>query len=418
MVIATLGLNVHLTNSFYTYKNRFHQVWGRILYLMLVAGSIVAIGYSIVLTIILNEISGIAKFVTIIGSAIPIVLSANSTMSQHYFPLMYKPMPLVIRNLIASLSGMAVSFVVIYYLRLGYLGWILGTLVSAVLGFVLFVKPLWIDQKIKPIPTYKKKRLQNWLKVALPIIPHTLGFVFLGSSDRIIMNFLNVPVSDIGIYSNGYQMGDYVMVITSALILAVAPRIQELYRTKQFIQIRKLYIMCQTLVLLFVFIVAIWMPQIYQFLIRNPELYPANKIATVICFANIVYPFYSFISTVAFIKEKTIQILWLVFIPGALNIVLNLIFIPIYGYQAAIYTTLAAYWSQLLIPFIIKFHGEAQVELLQSKYFTIPLLAIIGIISSAAYFIADMSLLVKILVSIGFLATLALYINRSRHIVI
>lgn len=45
------------------------------------------------------------------------------------------------------------------------------------------------------------------------------------------------------------------------------------------------------------------------------------------------------------------QLLWLVFIPGLLNIILLLIFIPLFGYRVAVITTLISYWTQMFIPF-------------------------------------------------------------------
>ncbi len=50
-------------------------------------------------------------------------------------------------------------------------------------------------------------------------------------------------------------------------------------------------------------------------------------------------------------EKKTKYILWLVFFPAIINIILNFIFIPIYGYIAAAYTTIISYWLILLIPF-------------------------------------------------------------------
>ena len=52
------------------------------------------------------------------------------------------------------------------------------------------------------------------------------------------------------------------------------------------------------------------------------------------------------------------KLLWLVFVPGVLNFMLCLIFIPIFGYQAAIYSTIIAYWSQLMIPFFVKYYRD------------------------------------------------------------
>lgn len=399
-LIAVLGLNIHLTNSYYVYKNNFRKVWGRILFILLLSGTFCAVVYGFIISMVLTDVSGIVKFIAILGSCIPVALIANTTLAQHYYTLTYKPKPLVIRNLLASLLGICVTFVSIYYFKLGFLGWIFGVSTSAIATFCLFIHPIWINEQIKPIVCYDFKRIKNWLTISLPIIPHSIGFVLLSSSDRIIMNLLGVPMSDIGLYSNGYIMGDYTIIITSAMIVAIAPRINELYRASNYKALKNLYLFCQSFTISIVVLVSIWMPEIYHLLIHNPELYPANRIATLICFANIAFPFYSFVSTVVFVREDTKKVLWLIFIPGAVNIILNLIFIPIYGYKAAIYTTIIAYWTMLLIPYIIKYFGEINIQVFGVRYVPMLLLIIFGGFLYVAYYVSMWNVVSKIVITL------------------
>lgn len=413
-LIAVMGLNIHLTNSFYVYKNHFRIIWGRILFILLLSGIIFAAIYGLIISQVLTDVSGSVKVIAIVCTCIPIAFIANVTIAQHYYPLVYRPLPLVVRNLIASLLGVVVTFVSIYYFRLGFLGWVIGLAVSAITAFILFIPSLWIKERISPIICFDGKRIRRWLRVSLPIIPHSLGFILLGSSDRIIMDFLGVSTEDIGIYTNGYQMGDYAVVFTSAMIISIAPRIQELFRASKFIELKKLYLFCQTITVFVVVMISIWMPQIYQLLIRNPELYTANGIATLICFANIAFPFYTFISTAAFIREDTGKVLYLIFVPGALNIILNLIFIPIYGYQVAVVTTLIAYWSQLMIPYCIPYFRDTARLLFGNLYIPGLLLVIFIVLVIVSYFVAQWELAFKVVASMGAISLFGIYLLKQR----
>lgn len=399
-IIAVMGLNIHLTNSFFVYKERFRQIWGRVLGLLLISGLFFSICYAIFLYILFEDITGLKKILAVVSACIPILLIANLTLAQHYYPLVQKPKSLVLRNLIGSISGMLVTFCFIYYLKLGYLGWLAGAATSSLVCFVLFIHPLWVKEKIKPIFIASKKRVYSWLKISLPIVPHSLGFVLLASSNRIIMSLLNIDIDDIGIYTNGYIMGDYAIVLSSAMIVAVSPRVQELYRSQKFIDLKKLYIFCQLSAFLISFLFSIWMPEIYKLLIHNDALQPAHEIAIFICFANVVFPFYSFLATTAFIEERTGKVLWLVFIPASLNILLNLIFIPLYGYKAAIYTTLVAYWSQTLIPYTIKYFREKSRIIFSNIYLPLMLLSALVIIVICANIISELSVICKLLISV------------------
>lgn len=415
ITISILGLNVHLTNSFYTHKNKFNLVWGRILFIFLISSAIFSLLYAIILVITLREIKGTIKVITIIFAVFPVLFQANKILANHYYPLVYKPKPLVLRNLLTSLIGVTTTFFCIYFLKLGFLGWIISAAVSALVSFIIFIKPLWIDENILPVFSIKKERLKKWLKISLPIIPHTLGFVLLSSSDRIIMQTLGVSFDDIGIYSNGFQIGSYITIITSAMITAVSPKIQELFRSNDFKQMKSLFIFIQISTIIGIFLFSIWMPQIYGLLIRNAELQEASMIALIICFSNIVYPFYAYISTTAIIEEHTTKLLWLVFLPGVINIILNFIFIPLYGYKAAVITTLISYWLQLIIPLFVRYFKEKIILIYGSKYFPILLLGVFVFVFIVAQFIVNLSITSKIIISLLFLILYFLYFKKQKE---
>lgn len=81
-------------------------------------------------------------------------------------------------------------------------------------------------------------------------------------------------------------------------------------------------------------------------------------------------------STVCFIEKKTMQLLWLVFLPGVINVLLCAICIPLYGYKAALYTTIVAYWLQAFVPFISRFHNR-HINLWIPNILYLPLLIVV-----------------------------------------
>lgn len=354
--IAPLGLNVHLTNSYFEYPHHYNLVWGRVLMLMLISSALFGIlNIGILMFTLPLEVSWSKWVLCLIGS-MPIFLLANGLLAQHLFPLQESPKPLVFTNLTGSVLGMLLSFVMIYYLRLGYWGLMASGAVSAIFIFVVFMKFVWADFDIRPILDRKWHRIKEMLRIALPLVPHTLGFVLLTSSARIVMSQYHVSYDDIGLYSHGSTMGDYAVVITSALVTALGPQIQRAYRSGNYNAYQKLYFLCQTVALTTTFLICVWMPEIYALLIRNDNLAQSCDIASLLCFANVVFSFYVFMSAPVFIEKNTMQLLWLVFVPGILNFVLCYAFIPVFGYRIAIYSTIISYWSQLLIPFFVGYY--------------------------------------------------------------
>ena len=366
--IAPLGLHVHLTNSFFEYPRHYQLVWGRVLMLILMSSfffGVVNIGILLFTLPMGVSLEGI--FLCLAGS-VPIFLLANGLLAQHLFPLVERPMPLVFTNLIGSVLGMAVSFVLIYFFHLGYWGLISSGAVSGIFVFVVFLKFVWQDFDIKPIWDRNRNRVRRMMAIALPLVPHTLGFVLLTSSARIVMSQYDISYDEIGLFSHGSTMGDYAVVVTTAMVTALTPQIQRTFRSSDFSSYRKLYYLCQAVALMTSFLICVWMPEIYALLIRNSRLAMSCDIACLLCFANVVFSFYVFMSAPVFIEKNTMQLLWLVFVPGILNLVLCYTLIPVFGYRAAIYSTIISCWSQLLIPFFVGYYRKSVSEWLGARW--------------------------------------------------
>ena len=413
--IAPLGLHVHLTNSFFEMPRHYHLVWGRVLMMVLLSSFLFGlINMGILLFTLPMGASAEGLLLCMVGS-VPIFLLANGLLAQHLFPLVERPKPLVLTNLSGSVLGMLVSFVLIYFLKLGYWGLVASGVVSGIFTFTVFVKFVWSDYDIRPIWDRNWKRVRQMLKIALPLVPHTLGFVLLTSSARIVMSQYHVSYDEIGLFSHGSSMSDYAVVVTSALVMALSPQIQRFFRSADFRSYRKLYFLCQAVALVTSFLICVWMPEIYALLIWNESLAQSSDIACLLCFANVVFAFYTFMSAPVFIEKNTMQLLWLVFVPGILNFVLCYTLIPVFGYRAAIYSTIVAYWSQLMIPFFVGYYKGSVRQWLGARRLILVILLVILADLLIANQIMHTELWVKMIVSA--VAVISLwYFYRRQHL--
>lgn len=401
--LSTLGLHMHLNNTYYELPDHYRLAWRRLLYWIILGSIIGAFIVAFVLFIELPKEMFYNRYIVVLLAIFPILLNSNQVVAAHYYTLKSNPRPLVLRNLLGSICGVFVFFIAARYLKLGFLSWLLNSFVSSVIVFLLFVDSLWIKEKIYPVVDRNKKRIKEWLKIALPIIPHTVGHMIMSSSDRIIMSLLGVSVFSIGIYSNGYTMGNYVIIIIDAIFVAIMPLLQTTYRSNNHLQMRKIFLITQVFTILFLLFVAIWMKEIYLLLIRNSELQPSYKVATFITFANIVAPLYNIMSLSSFIKKKTKSILWLIFFPSILNVILNFIFIPIYGYMAAIFTTLVSRWIIVLVAIFHPFF-KSEIKYIFNNVHDLLWLVFVYILTLVlSLYIGDFSLHFKIIVTFFFI---------------
>lgn len=413
---ATFGLHIHLTNSYYEYKHHFMVVWRRLMFWMAIGAFLSMLITICLLWFKLPDTFPWPRWCIVILASLGVLLCFNNVIAQNYYNLKLQPKPLVVRNMIGSLSGIAVMFVVVYYLRWGYMGYVISTAVSALTLFLLFVYPLWYKLKIYPYPNPFNRRVKWWLKVAVPVIPHNVGHVLLSSSDRIIMSVLPVSTYDIGIYSNGYTFGEYGSVLILALVVALGPVMQTTFRKKNFTQMRKILIFSELVSLVIIVGLSLWMREIYQLLVRNEELQICHTVAGNICFSYAMYPLYAMISTPAIVEKKTWNLLWLVFVPALLNIILNFLFIPYYGYRAAIITTIIAYWVVSIIVLLVPYYREHLTNWLGNPFRIIwlPVICIIAIIS--AQWLGEISVVCKSIITFIFLSVclLIVFMNRQK----
>ena len=410
--IAPLGLHVHLTNSFFEYPRSYHLVWGRVLQMILLSSFLFGM-LNVGILLFTLPVSGTEGLLLSVAGSVPIFLLANGLLAQHLFPLVERPKPLVFTNLMGSLLGMLVSFVLIYFFRMGYWGLVSSGVVSGVFVFLVFLKFVWSDFDIRPIWDRNRKRVLKMLKIALPLVPHTLGFVLLTSSARIVMSQYHVSYDEIGLFSHGSTMGDYAVVITTALATALTPQIQRSFRNSDYRSYRKLYFLCQTVALVASFMICVWMPEIYGLLIRNAHLAQSRDIACLLCFANVVFSFYVFMSAPVFIEKNTMQLLWLVFVPGILNLLLCYILIPVFGYRAAIYSTIISYWSQLMIPFFVGYYRKSVRQWLGGRW---PIFVVLLLVLSDLLIANELmhaAIWLKVVVTLGALSILWCFYRRG-----
>ena len=403
--IAPLGLHVHLTNSFFEMPRHYHLVWGRVLMMVLLSSFIFGLINMGILLFTLPMGATMEGLLLCVAGSVPIFLLANGLLAK----------PLVFTNLMGSVLGMSVSFVLIYFFKLGYWGLISSGVVSGIFVFTVFIKFVWSDYNIRPIWDHSKKRVRRMLKIALPLVPHTLGFVLLTSSARIVMSQYGISYDEIGLFSHGSSMSDYAVVITSALVMALSPQIQRFFRSADFKSFRKLYFLCQAVALVTSFLICVWMPEIYGLLIRNARLAQSCDIACLLCFANVVFAFYVFMSTPVFIEKNTMQLLWLVFVPGIMNFVLCYTLIPVFGYRAAIYSTIVSYWSQLMIPFFVGYYKGSVHEWLGTRRLIPLILLVILADLLIANQVMHTDLWVKVIISAVAVVSLW-YFYRRQHL--
>ncbi len=178
------------------------------------------------------------------------------------------------------------------------------------------------------------------LKIGLPYIPHLLSMTFLNFIDRImITKMCNEDAT--AIYSLGYSCATIIVVLMTSYNSAFSP-----WLTKKLEQneedIKKISFQYVLWFLLPVFGVLLLVPELI-YVLGGPEYKDAVMVALVVSVGVVFQFIYTMYVNVEQYYKKTIGMAIASVLAALLNLILNYIFIPMYGYQVAAFTTLIGY---------------------------------------------------------------------------
>ncbi len=179
------------------------------------------------------------------------------------------------------------------------------------------------------------------LRFNIPLIPHYLSSVILSQADRIMISDM-IGKGEAAIYSVAYNIATMITIIITAINNSFTPFMYKSIKSGEYSAIRKSATPLIFLVAVASALAMTLAPEIIM-IFAPPEYYDAIwVIPPVACgvFFNFLYPLFS---NVEFYFEKPHYIMAASSTGAVANIILNAIFIPVFGYYAAGYTTLFCY---------------------------------------------------------------------------
>ena len=175
----------------------------------------------------------------------------------------------------------------------------------------------------------------------LPLIPHYLSQIVLNSADRIMISSM-VGESEAGIYSLAYSLSSIMTLFNTALMQTLNPWIYKKIKEQDIKSIAPIAYLSLIIIAFVNLLLIILAPEAVA--IFAPKSY-YEAIWIIPPVAMSVYFMYSYdlFAKFAFYYEKTNLVMIASIVGAVVNIILNYIFINIFGYIAAGYTTLICY---------------------------------------------------------------------------
>lgn len=219
-------------------------------------------------------------------------------------------------------------------------------------------------------PTLDFNYIRYGLRISLPIIPHGLAQIILMQFDRIMINTV-VGNSEAGLYSFAYTLYALVQITATSLDTVFSPWTFKRLRNNEQNDVIRIGTCFMLLVSGIVSTVMLLSPEII--ILFGGEKY-RNTFACVlpILFAGFFSMTYCIPSVIEYYYEKTNYIAVGTMAAAILNIILNSLFIPKFGYVAAAYTTLFSYIVYFILHYTV-------AKKLSGFYIIKPLILVIGL---------------------------------------
>lgn len=208
--------------------------------------------------------------------------------------------------------------------------------VQIAVGICLYIYNI---KKGKRMICLKYWKYALWFNI--PLIPHYLSMTVLGQADRIMIGNM-VGSSEAAIYGVAYNISQLMILVTTAISNSFNPYTYKSIKEGKYKEIGDNAIILLIVVGSAVVLLSCFGPEIIR-IFAAPEYYEARWIIPPVALSVYYIFLYPLFSNVEFYYEANKFVMIASTLGAISNIILNYIFIKIYGYVAAGYTTLFCY---------------------------------------------------------------------------
>lgn len=395
-IIFGLGIRGAIARYYYEDKDDFFKYLSSNIWFVLIVSSIL----TVVALFFQNSLQNFLKIpfgMIYIAFAIA-VPQALFQLYQAYLQAAKKSKKVASLNAISATIGSVLAIVIMlqmtnerYYAR---------AIGQSVAVLVMIIITLWQLRKSINF-NVDKQHLKYSLIFGLPIILHLLSQNILNSFDQIIINQL-VGGYETGLYTVAYRIGSIQSMISMGILSAWTPMFYEKLNENKINDINALAKKYAYIVML-VAVGLIFFSREAITILADKNYHAALGIIPIIIISYFFFFLYTMYVNYAFYEKKTKNIAGITIIAGGLNIGLNYLLIPHFGYIAAAWTTLISYAFLFVLHYVNVKYIIKVGEVTNIKIFALPLviLIIIGLLNN---YIISMELIYGVSLSIRILS--------------
>lgn len=268
----------------------------------------------------------------------------------------------VVFNFIKTLSALLLSISFVLLLSDDkYMGRVYGDLAGfSIIALYSIIK---LSKLVKK--KFKIEYLKYSLLFGLPVLPSMFSSFGLAFADRLMINKMT-STEDAGLYSFAYS----VAMIVQATVIAISNSWQPLFykknNEKKHNDLNKTFVLNTKIVYLFSFIVIIFSYELIYILANKEYMNTQTLIIYIVVGFNFFYLYTMYGQYTSYLKKTFFNSVFIL-IAVSINVYLNYVFIPIYGYEvSAIVTTIS--YIVLFLLFYMNAKYFLKIKVLKISY--------------------------------------------------
>jgi O-antigen/teichoic acid export membrane protein len=347
-IIILLSANAYASVSRYYFEKKqdFNEFLGTTLILtggiFLVSTSLYLVFYDFIASSM--KLPGFLPLLLILSSFIMVF-------NNIYFQIIQAQRRSLESAIVSILKGVLTLLLAIIFVLLlekeRYLGKIVATLIIGVVFASFFIYRILATTKF----SFNKNHIKYILTYSIPLIPYALSSIILAFFDRIMINDA-VGAASAGLYSLGYNIAMLIGIVIGATQTALLPDFFIFLNQKQYSRLDALVSKVFAIITFAALGLILFAQEIILVLV-DTKFHESISVIPIIIIGYVFFGMFTVYSRYIIFTKQTIYSSLIMILSGLVNIVLNAILIPQYGYIAAAYTTAISYFFLFLLSWII-----------------------------------------------------------------
>ncbi len=230
--------------------------------------------------------------------------------------------------------------------KIGYI--FISNLAASALTFLILL-PYFFRTKIE----YSVGILKKMLSYGWPIMVAGIAFVINENLDKLLLKEM-ISNEVMGAYAGCYKLAVFMMIFIQAFRMGAEPFFFSHSRAENarqtYATILEYFVIAGSLILI---VLVVYIDFFKRLIIRDEDFWFTISIVPIILLANLFLGIYHNLSVWYKLTDKTSMGMYISIFGAIITIALNVLLIPVFGFIAAAWATLAAYGSMMVISYYL-----------------------------------------------------------------